>query len=329
MKVSIVVPCRDEEKHIVGCVDSLFALNFDEKLEVIVVDGNSTDRTPELLGELQGRHPALKVVINPNGITPVSMNKGIEAADGDYIMIASAHSDFDRNYLDVLYQEMIRLDASVVGGVMKTKVRNLNKKTAAILKVLSHPMGVGGAKFRTGVAELTKVDTVPFGLYKKSVMINLNGYDERLVRNQDIELSKRILKQGMSIYLVPSVSCNYYARESYLGIARNNYRNGYWNLLTVYITRNIESLSMRHFVPLGLVLALLGSLVLGMFWFPGIFAFTAILLTYSIGVLYVSASINDRTTSTLHLIWGFFTLHFSYGFGSLVGIFRMDKIGKA
>jgi len=179
--VSIVVPCKNEELHIARCVESLFALNFEESHEVIVVDGNSTDTTPALLAELQGRFPKLKIVVNPNGLTPVSMNMGIN--------------------------------------------------------------------------------------------------------NQDIELSKRILKKGKDIYLVPSVSCNYYARESYGGIAKNNFRNGYWNLLTGYITRNPESLSIRHFVPLGFILSLFVSLLIGLSWLPGIFTFIGILTLYLLDII--------------------------------------------
>ena len=326
MKVSIVVPCKNEELHIARCVESLFALNFEESHEVIVVDGNSADTTPTLLAELQGSFPKLKVVVNPNGLTPVSMNMGINNAAGDYVMIASAHSEFDTNYLDVLYRELIRLDADVVGGVMKTRVRKESKKTTAILKILSHRMGVGGSKFRTGVEELTKVDTVPFGLYKKSLLDELNGYDERLIRNQDIELSKRILKKGKDIYLIPSVSCNYYARESYGGIAKNNFRNGYWNLLTVYITRNAESLSIRHFVPLGFILSLFVSLLIGLFCLSGIFMLFGILTLYLLLIITVSISLVDTSTSLFHLVWGFITLHFSYGLGSLAGLMRVDKI---
>ena len=100
------------------------------------------------------------------------------------------------------------------------------------------------------MSEITEVDTVPFGCYRKEVFTKYGLYNTKLVRNQDIELNKRIKRGGGKIYLIPDTYCVYYAREKYREIIKNNYLNGKWSILTVYITKTFNSLSVRHFVPM-------------------------------------------------------------------------------
>ena len=90
----------------------------------------------------------------------------------------------------------------------------------------------------------------------------------RLVRNQDIELNKRILRGGGKIYILPDTYCTYLARETWKALSKNNYGNGKWNILTVYYTKMFSSLSIRHFIPLIFLLSLIVPLLLGMLWWP-------------------------------------------------------------
>ena len=173
---------------------------------------------------------------------------------------------------------------------------------------------------------MTEVDTVPFGCYKKEVFEKVGLYDERLERDQDIELNKRLKKNGGRIFLLPDISSTYYARETFSGIAKNNYRTGLWNILTVYFTKRLGSLSLRHFIPLIFLLSLIIPLIIA-FWFPLISLIALIsFISYLIVLLKVSSQINDKTSSLIFILFGFLTLHFSYGFGSLVGIFRIDTL---
>lgn len=326
--VSVVIPCFNEEKHIETCVMSLLENGYPvDKIELLVVDGNSTDNTVSILNKIQHKHPQLKYINNPKSKTPFALNLGIEHAKNDYLLIASAHSSFDKGYIEELMLKMEQLNADVVGGVMETKIKNSTPASNAIMQVLSNKYGVGNAMFRIGIETPTLVDTVPFGLYKTSLLKEVKGYDERLIRNHDIELSKRLLKRGTKIYLTPSTTCYYYARETFSELAKNNYRNGKWNLLTVFITKDFSSLSLRHFIPLLFVLSIIAPVILSVFYTPFLFVSSLILLSYlfAIGVITLK-TFNLKDTTFIKGIWSFITLHFSYGFGSLVGLSKFYKL---
>jgi glycosyltransferase involved in cell wall biosynthesis len=329
-KISVIVPCHNEIAYISTCLDSLLKTTFPaEKVEFIVVDGYSTDGTREVLKKYSNSHPNIRVIDNPKKITPAALNLGIKNADGDLIMIASAHSSFPENYIPIMVQRLTELYADVVGGAIKTITRNSTPKSLAIVRILSTPMGVGNSMFRIGVTKPEIADTVPFGIYKREIFEIAGLYDERLVRNHDIELSKRILKSGFKIYLVPEITCSYYARETFSQLAHNSYRNGLWNILTVYITRQFSSLSLRHFIPLIFLLSVTLPIIAGYFTHSYLIFFSLFtFLVYNIFIFYTSIKLYNKETSIRYLIRGFYTLHFSYAMGSLVGLFHVNNLFK-
>jgi glycosyltransferase involved in cell wall biosynthesis len=327
MLISIVVPCRNEEKYIESCVNSLFENGFDRTLmEVIVVDGMSSDTTLEKLHYLKTKYENLVIFQNSKKVTPHALNIGIREARGEYIMIASAHSSFDSGYIQILHDNIANLPNAIgVGGIMRTAVKNKSKTSIAIQRILSSKFGVGNAMFRVGTNRILNVDTVPFGLYKADILKQSGGYDERLIRNHDIELSKRLLRKGGNIYLIPDAKCTYYAREIFSEMASNNFRNGKWNILTVWITKNFSSLSIRHFIPMIFVLSVILPLIVSIFYLPAIFISMLSLLSYFFTLTYFALKVDRRDTSFLHLIFGFLTLHIAYGLGSLTGVLSIPK----
>lgn len=323
--LSVIVPCYNEEKYISHCVDSILGQDYPkEELEVIFVDGMSTDRTREMLTEYCSRYPFLRMLDNPNKIVPFAMNKGIQESHGDIIIRLDMHAQYANNYFSTLSRQLIALQADNVGCVCKTDVLHKNAHSLAIMAALSSPFGVGNSSFRTGATEIMEADTVPFGCFRRDVFDRFGFYDTRLVRNQDIELNKRIKAGGGKILLLPDALCTYYARETFGDLARNNYRNGLWNLLTVRMTQNFSSLSLRHFIPLIFLLSLTIPLLMALLWKPFALIAALSLFAYSCEML----NIVFRTAHNLPgvrvgwLCVAFLTLHFSYAAGSLVGIFK-------
>ena len=325
--VSIIIPCLNEEKYISRCLLSVVNSDYPmDNVEILVLDGMSTDNTAQIIHKLSKEHTNIRVIPNPGKTAPKAMNIGIKAALGEIIVRLDAHAEYPPNYLSELLKWKEKLGADNIGSVWKTAVLNENPKTIAIQKVLCHPFGVGNGLFRTGVQKPMEVDTVPFGCYDKSVFDEVGLYDERLRRNQDIELNKRLAAKGKKIFLIPTTYCCYYARETLFAIAKNNYQNGKWNLLTVYYTKNFQSLSIRHFVPLAFFLSLTLPVLLSLFWQPFIFVSAFSLFLYLAVLTLVVMKMDRKDTNFFQLMLTFFVLHISYGWGSFTGLFHFYKI---
>ena len=329
--VSIVIPCYNEEEYIEECLSSLINNDYPSK-EFIAVDGDSSDRTAEILERIRDQNPGLVILNNPKKITPVSMNMGIKEAKGEFVMIASAHSSYPEKYLSEIISHYTDADDNIalIGGIIRTIAWSSSKKTSSITKVLSNRWGVGNALYRTGYPRPAYVDTVNYGIYRAKILREFGGFNENLVRNQDIELNKRIIRSGNKILLVPSVSSNYYARETYQGLGQNNYRNGLWILKTFFITGDLQSLSLRHFIPMvflcSIIFPILTYILTG--FVPLLFLSVIIVLAYLLLILFQSNKICDQSTTIRHLLIAFIVLHISYGLGSIVGVSSIGNIFK-
>ena len=321
MKLSVLIPLYNEKNYISSCLDSVLSQDFPkEEMELLLMDGMSTDGTREIIEEFARKHENVILIDNPERIVPCAMNRGIRVARGEIILRMDAHASYASSYCSTLVNWLERLDAANVGCVWKTDVKKRTSVALAIREVLSSRLGVGNSQFRIGADEVMLVDTVPFGCWRKSTFEKYGMFDERLVRNQDIELNRRIERMGGKIYLVPDTTCTYYARETFPALAKNNFENGKWNLLTLYLTHS-KSLSIRHFIPLLFVLSLLLPILFSPLYAPLIFVAVASLCAYLFLVFFVSAKLSlSKKLNFCSLIFAFLTLHLSYGIGSLWGL---------
>lgn len=329
IKVSIIIPCRNEEINIANCIDSLLKMQSkDLIIELIIVDGLSKDNTIQIVNNYVNSLNNIKIIKNVMLTTPYALNLGIKHSSYNYIMIASAHSSFNIDYLKILVNEMNDPAIAAVGGVVLTDVRNLTPKSSAIKKVLTNKFGVGNSIFRIGTDKPTYVDIIPFGLYKKEIYSEIGLYNNMLIRNQDMEFAKRILREGKKLKLIPSAKCTYFARETFRAFFKNNYGNGLWVFPTVMITKTFRSLSLRHFIPIIFILSLLLPFFLINLSSHLILIPFISLIAYFIFILVISLKLKDDSTNLLYLIQAFTVLHFSYGFGSLIGLFRLHFLFK-
>ena len=326
--LSVICPIYNEEKYIAQFLDSLLQQDYPkDDLEILLVDGMSKDRTRDIVADYTARYPFIRLIDNPDKIVPCAMNRGIEQARGEVIMRLDAHASYQPDYFSVLVNGLERLHADNVGTVCKTDVLNKTPKTLAIREVLGNKFGVGNSTFRTGIGHEQEVETVPFGCWPKEVFAKDGKYNERLVRNQDIELNKRIIRGGGKIYILPDTYCTYLARETWTALAKNNYGNGKWNILTVYYTKMFSSLSLRHFIPLLFLLSLIIPTLLAFVWWPFVLISAASLLAYTGLLLTVSVKLAvQKHLNVFYLLITFFVLHLSYGWGSLMGILKLPFV---
>ena len=326
IKISVIVPCRNEIRYIDGCVESILNQDFPhDEMEVLFVDGMSTDGTRNKLIDICSKYSFCKFLDNPQFVVPTALNIGIKNAQGDVIMRLDAHTFYKPQYISTLYHQLFKLNADNVGCVCKTDVIAKTPKSLAIKCTMSSLFGVGNSNFRTGVDDVQLVDTVPFGCYRREVFNRYGLFDERLARNQDIEFNKRIVNGGGQIYLIPETLCTYYSRDNFRELADINYANGFWNIMTVRITRRLSALSLRHFIPMLFVLSLLlpSLLMLANVWFGTIALM--VLVVYFATMMFFALRIvkTNRDIKIKHLACSFIIMHVMYGYGSLIGLFAL------
>jgi glycosyltransferase involved in cell wall biosynthesis/predicted ATP-grasp superfamily ATP-dependent carboligase len=316
--VSIIIPCRNEERHMARCLESILASDYPpDRLEVLVVDGMSTDRTREIIARYVALHPRIRLFDNPEQSAPAALNIGLRAATGDIIMRMDAHVFYPPSYITRLVSGLEETGADNVGGVIHTLPADDTPMSRAIALGMSHPFGVGNSYFRIGSTACRWVDTVPFGCYRREVFERIGLFDEELIRNQDDELNFRLIKHGGRILLMPSVVAEYYARSSLRHVARMFYQYGYFKPLVAQKVGRI--MTVRQLIPALLVVSLVGAGGLAVWWPTMRILFAGILGSYATGVVLCAARAAwQRGVRCGTLLAAVFpVMHFSYGFGFL------------
>ena len=322
--VSIIMPCKDEEKFIGKCLDSIMANVFPkERLEVLVIDGRSSDRTKEIVQQYSDKYPFIKLMDNPEIIQTPGTNIGIRASKGERIIRMDAHVGYPEDFISKSVQYLEESGGDCVGGFLVTKPSEETATAESIALALSHPFGVGNSYFRIGVNQPKVVDTVPFGCYRKKVFDKVGLFNENLNRTDDLEFNLRLRRAGGKIYLIPEIVSYYYARSTLISLAKQNFGNGFWVLYSLRFVK--LPFSLRHLVPFFFVCSLLGGVVISLLYQPFIYLLALISGLYLCLNLFVSFNLSLRNGVKYFplLIVTFLTLHVSYGLGSLWGILKL------
>jgi glycosyltransferase involved in cell wall biosynthesis len=320
-RVSVLVPCRNEECCIAACLDSIVATTYPaELLEILVIDGRSTDRTRAIIQQYADRDARIRMVDNPKRIVPTALNAGIHIATGDIVVRMDAHAVYPAEYISRLVEALEETGADNVGARLVTVPSGEGPIARAIALALSHPFGIGNAYYRLGSEERRWVDTVPFGCYRREVFGRVGGFDEDLVRNQDDEFNARLIQQGGKVLLLSDLTLRYYARPTLRQLARMYYQYGLFKPL---VARKVgKVMTLRQLVPAGFVAALALALlaaVVGIGLPLGLLA-----------IFYGGAVIGNAVALAREAGWAcaaallvvFPTLHISYGIGFWRGVWR-------
>jgi len=321
--VSIIIPCRNEENFIGATLENIIGQDYPkDKLEVFVIDGESTDGTNAITLQVATVNPFIHVLNNPEKVVPPALNMAIRRSKGDVIIRMDAHSIYPKDYISSLVKNLVELKADNVGGVWITEKGAGTLIADAIAVATSHPFGIGNAQYRLGGKNPMQVDTVPFGCYRKEVFEKIGLFDEDLIRNQDDEFNGRLIKSGGKIFLIPSIKIQYYARATLLKMSTMFYQYGLFKPL-VNIKLKYPA-TLRQLVPPVLVLSILLLGVLSFFHSFLFSLFALEVIIYLMGVFLVSffISIRKGLMIFLPLIVTFPIIHFSYGMGYLRGIIR-------
>jgi glycosyltransferase involved in cell wall biosynthesis len=328
MNISVICPIYNEEKYIACCINSLLLQDFSwDDSEILLVDGMSTDRTRTIISEFADKHKFIRLLNNPNKVTPTALNIGIRESKNEIIFRIDVHTYYPPSYFSILTEQLIKLGADNVGGICRTLPAGNGPVPNAIAKAMGSLFGVGNSLFRIGTKEIRNVDTVPFGCFRREVFDRIGMFDEELTRNQDDEFNGRIIKNGGKIYLIPNVVIDYYARDKIMKVSQMFYQYGFFKPL---VNKKLGApATLRQFFPfLFVFLILLGGLF-SLFYHIIFIFYLVILLLYSLLSLYFSFKATTHISQILLLPFVFFVIHVSYGLGYIHGIVRFLILKKS
>ena len=318
LKVSLLVSMRNEVGHIEKCLASIFAQDYpDDRLEVLVLDGQSTDGSWQIVEHLLQGRPNCHLLPNPNITQAAGWNLGIRASQGEIIGIISAHAELAPDYVFTAVETLLRTGADMVGGPMRAYGDGHFGQAVAL--VTSTPFGIGGGRFHYTDRE-EEVDTVYMAVCWRELYERIGGFDEGMVRNQDDELSYRLLKHGGRIVCNPAIRSRYYNRSTLGGLWRQYFQYGFWKVRV--LQKHPRQMRLRQFVPPTFVAALLGSALLAPFAGVGRLLLALVAGSYALANLVASIwTVHKDSWRHLFLLPVVFAiLHISYGLGFLTGL---------
>lgn len=317
--VSVIMPVRNEAAYISRSLGAVVAQDYPaDCLEILVIDGLSTDGTREFVTAAQAEYPNLRLIDNPRHIVPPGLNIGIAQARGEVIVRVDGHCEIAPDYVRRCVEHLLNDDIEAVGGPIETVGET--DEAQAIALAMSSWFGVGGSAFRTVMDWPLLVETVAFPAYRRQTLHQLGPFDEEMVRNQDDEYNYRLLKSGGRILLSPDIRSRYYSRSSLRSLWRQYYQYGFWKVRVMQ--KHPRQMRWRQFIPPAFVAALAGSSLFGIFFRPFRALLAIILVLYTTANLAASLS-QGRAYGrqyVLRLLVIHPILHLSYGLGFLAGL---------
>lgn len=216
---SVVVPVRNGEKVLGRCLDSIRALDYpSERLEVIVADNGSTDRTVEI-----ARAYGVEVVVEPKPGAAAARNAGIAAASGEWIAMTDADCIVHPLWLRQLVGVAVRGRSSAVGGRVFSVCRDaVVREFCAREGVLDQRAAVEG-----------RLLAFPFiitanGLFRREAIVSVGGFDEEFAdaAAEDVDLGWRLGERGVAFGYAPDAWVCHRQRERGADIHAQFYRYG-------------------------------------------------------------------------------------------------------
>jgi succinoglycan biosynthesis protein ExoA len=319
--VSVIMPVRNEADFLAEGLGAVLSQDYpQDRMEVLVADGMSTDGTREIVAALASRQSRcpVRIIDNPGRIVATGLNAAVAVCKGEIVVRIDGHCRIAPDYVSRCVDHICRDAVDGVGGSINTVATTPVGRVIAA--VMSSPFGVGGSAFRTVTNRTMLVDTVPFPAYTRRAIEVAGPFDEELVRNQDDEYNYRLRKLGARILLAADVRSDYYSRTSLRSLWRQYYQYGYYKVRVMQ--KHVLQMQLRQFVPPAFVLFLCVGPLLAVFSVWALRLWLMTLLAYALATLVATVTTIRRTGwhRPELLPVAFAILHLSYGTGFLVGL---------
>lgn len=274
--VSVVMPVLEEERHLAQAVGRVLTQEYPGELDVVLSVGPSRDRTQAVADALAAADPRVRVVANPSGRTPDALNAGITASDHDVVVRVDGHAELSDGYIRTAVAELLAVGADNVGGIMDAQgVTDFEKAVACAMR---SKIGVGNARFHVG-GGAGPADTVYLGVFKRSTLLAVGGYDSHFARAQDWEMNHRIRARGGLVWFTPELTVTYRPRGSLTALAKQYFNYGRWR--RVVAARHEGTINVRYLAPPVMVLGTTAAALLAVLWRPAL----AVPAAYAAGIV--------------------------------------------
>jgi succinoglycan biosynthesis protein ExoA len=307
--VSVIMPLRNEAAHLADSVAAVLAQDYDGPLEICLAIAPSTDHTAEVAARLAASDPRIVLVDNPAGITPTGLNAAIAATTGEVVVRVDGHCRLSPGYIATAAEVLAATGAANVGG--RQMAVGDSEFSQAVAVAMTSRFGTGGGKLHLGGTP-GPTDTVYLGVFRRDALVEVGGFAEDLVRNQDYELNIRLRAKGHQVWFDPRLAVRYTPRGTWAGLARQYFEYGFWKW--VVACRHPGSLKPRQIIP-AVVTALVIAGAIGAITGPVRRITRLAPLGYLIAVVTAATTAETTVAQRGRLVVVFPTMHLAWGLG--------------
>ena len=317
--VGVIMPILNEERHLREAVQAVLGQDYAGDLHLVLALGPSRDRTDRIAAEICAEQPTVRTVANPSGRTPEALNAAIAAlGDAQVVVRVDGHGLLAPDYVRTAVELLEETGAANVGGIMDAE--GVTSFERAVAAAMTSRLGVGGARFHTG-GGAGPADTVYLGVFRRSWLTRLGGYDPRFVRAQDWELNHRIRSAGGLVWFSPRLRVAYRPRPTLAALARQYRDYGRWR--RVVARTHAGTINARYLAPPVALVGVVAGLVGGLVWWPLWLVPAAYLALTTVGGLTVrDARLRPEDRLWLPVILP--TMHLCWGWGFVTSTLRLD-----
>jgi len=261
--VAVVMPVLNEENYLSAAVQAILTQDYLGKLHIVLALGPSSDKTDSVAEQLAKSDPRVSTVPNPTGRTPEGLNAALEATTQPIVVRVDAHSELSDGYIRMAIETLQRTGADNVGGIMGA--RGVTSFEKAVAAAMTSPLGVGSAAFHTGGVE-GPAETVYLGVFQRSALDRVGGYDPAFTRAQDWEMNHRIRATGGTVWFNPALFVTYRPRPSIRKLAKQYFEYGSWRheVMRRHPETRTRKSALRYYAPPVAVLGVFGGLLAGL-----------------------------------------------------------------
>lgn len=323
--VSLCVVAYNEEYFLPNLLTDLSNQTYPhEFIELVLIDGGSTDGTKKLMMAFAEENPAsfasIIVLDNEKRRQAAGWNIALMNSTGDVIIRIDAHASIPAEFT-ALNMNNLQNKEFVSGGVRPCLIEDNTPWKKTLLKTENSIFGSSIAKSKSG-SKKGYVKTLFHAAYRREVFVDIGGFNENLLRTEDNEIHYRIRQAGYKFYFDPTIKSYQYARSSLKKMINQKYENGYWVGLTIGICPG--GVSLYNLAPFAFVLGIIFTTILSAMhqW-----QLSAILwgLYLAFGVFNVIEANRNELFQPLTMLMPilFLILHVSYGMGTLIGLIQI------